>query len=306
MALADPLFAYRSLIAGAAGGLVNSVVCAPLDVAKVRQQVEGSIHPGRTRNVGLIQVLKQISREEGWRGLFRGIQPSLVTLPLFWACYFPIYDKLKAQLGVVDREHAPAWKHCVAAMGAAAVCDIVTNPLWVVRTRIISAVYHETERFELQKMSVRQHLLHIVRQEGFLALYKGLAASLIGLSHVALQFPLYELFKEQARAHSSDGKEGLLGLIAASAGSKLIAGTITYPHEVIRARMQDARQEASLTRITQAIWRADGAAGFFRGLRVNVVRVLPSCVTTFVTYELVKQAIEGLHERQGLRPDENE
>eukprot|EP00045_Choanoeca_perplexa_P004036 m.35047 g.35047 ORF g.35047 m.35047 type:complete len:67 (-) comp12363_c0_seq2:964-1164(-) len=58
MALADPLFAYRSLIAGAAGGLVNSVVCAPLDVAKVRQQVEGSIHPGRTRNVGLIQVLK--------------------------------------------------------------------------------------------------------------------------------------------------------------------------------------------------------------------------------------------------------
>jgi solute carrier family 25 folate transporter 32 len=117
-----------------------------------------------------------------------------------------IYDKLKHHLGVVDREHAPAWKHCLSAMGAAAVCNIVTNPLWVVRTRMISAVYHKIECFDLQKMSVRQHLAHIVRQEGFLALYKGLAASLIGLSHVALQFPLYELFKEQARARTDDGK----------------------------------------------------------------------------------------------------
>ena len=62
--------------------------------------------------------------------------------------------------------------------------------------------------------------------------------------------------------------------------------------------MQDARGEASLFPITRAIWQADGAAGFFRGLRINVVRVLPSCVTTFVTYELVKQAIEGLQEGQ--------
>eukprot|EP00730_Choanoeca_flexa_P014365 TRINITY_DN6258_c0_g1_i2.p1 TRINITY_DN6258_c0_g1~~TRINITY_DN6258_c0_g1_i2.p1 ORF type:complete len:298 (+),score=37.93 TRINITY_DN6258_c0_g1_i2:80-973(+) len=297
MGAAETLYNYRSVIAGASGGFVNSIVCAPLDVAKVRQQVAGITHVKPIGSVGLTEVLKTIYREEGWRGLFRGIQPSLVTLPLFWACYFPIYDGIKRQLGVADRQHAAAWKHCVAAMGAAAVCDVLTNPLWVVRTRMISAVYHESERTALQKMSVRQHVSHIVRKEGIWALYKGLGASLIGLAHVALQFPMYEVFKEKARAHSPDGKEGLAGLMAASAGSKLIAGTITYPHEVIRARMQDARTSSSLIGITRQIWREEGPRGFFRGLRVNVVRVLPSCVTTFVTYELVKQLLERLHER---------
>lgn len=35
----------------------------------------------------------------------------------------------------------------------------------------------------------------IVKEEGFLALYKGLGASVIGLSHVAIYFPIYENLK---------------------------------------------------------------------------------------------------------------
>ena len=34
-------------------------------------------------------------------------------------------------------------------------------------------------------------------QEGFFALYKGLGATVLGLSHVAVQFPIYEKLKEQ-------------------------------------------------------------------------------------------------------------
>ena len=82
-----------------------------------------------------------------------------------------------------------------------------------------------------------------------------------------------------------------MGLILASAGSKLVAGTITYPHEVVRARMQDSRNPAGLASIAKNILQADGWRGFYRGLHINILRVLPSCITTFVTYELIKQAI---------------
>lgn len=38
----------------------------------------------------------------------------------------------------------------------------------------------------------------IYRQEGFRAFYKGLLPSLMGVTHVAVQFPLYEAFKSWA------------------------------------------------------------------------------------------------------------
>lgn len=49
---------YHSVIAGASAGLLNCVLCAPLDVAKVRQQVEGSVAPYASRNYGLLSTLK--------------------------------------------------------------------------------------------------------------------------------------------------------------------------------------------------------------------------------------------------------
>lgn len=41
--------------------------------------------------------------------------------------------------------------------------------------------------------------LQIYRSEGVLGFYKGLLPSLFGVSHVAVQFPLYEQFKAWAR-----------------------------------------------------------------------------------------------------------
>ena len=37
--------------------------------------------------------------------------------------------------------------------------------------------------------------------------------------------------------------------------------------------------------ISRAIWRNEGARGFYKGLGTNALRILPGTCTTFVVYE---------------------
>jgi solute carrier family 25 folate transporter 32 len=82
--------------------------------------------------------------------------------------------------------------------------------------------------------------MHIIyRKEGLLALYQGLTASLIGLMHPIIYFPMYEKSKlfflenfEEPGATSLSSKY----IIVSSVTCKCLTSMVTYPHEVIRSR----------------------------------------------------------------------
>ena len=65
-------------------------------------------------------------------------------------------------------------------------------------------------------------------------LYSGLAPSMAGILHVAIQFPLYEASKSYVASVSERAVEELTPgeLVVTSAFAKMVASTATYPHEV--------------------------------------------------------------------------
>ena len=74
--------------------------------------------------------------------------------------------------------------------------------------------------------------------------------------------------------------------------SKVFAGTVTYPYQVIRARLQmyDAGLLYRNARdVIAQTWQKEGLAGFYKGLGPNMIRVLPSTWVTFLVYEKSKQ-----------------
>ena len=105
--------------------------------------------------------------------------------------------------------------HLTAAMVASATGSCITNPLWVVKTRfMVSAfnVFFAVAVFlrtcfdpssspktqppeEVRYGNTLDAFLRIYRGEGIYAFYRGLIPSLVGVSHVAVQFPLYEELK---------------------------------------------------------------------------------------------------------------
>ena len=180
-----------SMFAGMGAGTLCTVLCAPLDVVKVRLQIQGSIKTPHKYNGSVLSVLRVIYREEGVRGVFRGMGPALCTIPLFWGVYWPMYDTTKQHLAENHGEISEIKRHLYSALFAGVVTDVITNPFWVTRTRIQTLVMHPEEH--ATSVSTWQMMRRIYLNEGWLAFYKGLAASFLGLSHVAIQFPLCEL-----------------------------------------------------------------------------------------------------------------
>lgn len=134
------------------------------------------------------------------RGLYRGLTPTLFALLPNWAVYFTTYERLKVAIASrVPREwgNTPG-VHMAAAAGAGAATMLITNPLWVVKTRL------QTQNMGLKMGAGRNPamykgttdaLIRIAREEGLAGLYSGLGPSLLGVMHVVIQFPLYEALK---------------------------------------------------------------------------------------------------------------
>jgi solute carrier family 25 (mitochondrial folate transporter), member 32 len=77
-----------------------------------------------------------------------------------------------------------------------------------------------------------------------------------------------------------------------SALAKLGALTSTYPYQVIRSRLQNARTTYPHFRTcVRRKWQEEGYKGFYRGLGTNLVRVLSGTCVTFVVYENLAWAL---------------
>uniref|UniRef100_A0A7S4IST9 Mitochondrial carrier protein n=1 Tax=Odontella aurita TaxID=265563 RepID=A0A7S4IST9_9STRA len=305
-----------SFLAGIGSGVMASVFCAPLDLIRTRMQVMGEVRGpaaaagrnvatggnARIPSLSVYRAIADIVKEDGFRGCFRGLGATLATVPLFWGIYFPLYEELKRELhrgyirryGVSDvgSGQCPAIVHMGSAIMAGAVADTVCNPMFLVRTRMQTEALHYFEQplQERRPHGVVGTIRSLYAEGGVPVFWRGLTASLMGLSHVAIQFPVYEFLKAEARADSPTGEESASDLLLASGVAKMCASLVTYPHEVIRSRMMDARGPEAGKNVFQVATRIVGKEGYltlYTGLHVSLLRVVPNCCITFMSYELI-------------------
>ena len=84
--------------------------------------------------------------------------------------------------------------------------------------------------------------------------------------------------------------------IGALAGSA--AQTISYPFEIVRRRMQvggftnsDPRAWLGFGETVGKIWRAQGLRGFYVGLTIGYVKVVPMSATSFAVWQWGKRLL---------------
>jgi solute carrier family 25 folate transporter 32 len=95
---------YIAPICGAGAGFASGIVTCPLDVIKTKLQAQGGFaarRPGQftpssaQAYKGMFGTARVIWREEGLRGMYRGLGPMLLGYLPTWAVYLSVYDRTR-------------------------------------------------------------------------------------------------------------------------------------------------------------------------------------------------------------------
>jgi len=290
------------ILAAGTAAIISTVAVQPLDVLKTRLQVRCILRSQSDEIRGVARNLQYLFLSEGAKGLYRGVLPSLLSVVPSISIYFTLYNECKRFMGGYPHDGSPGKVALVQSLSAGiAACStaVITNPLWVVKTRmqvqthssILPPKYHDTWHT----------LKSIVAEEGVRGLYKGLGASFINSSQAMIQFPLYEALKMRL-CHFTQPHEVAMCYLSSSAIAASFACLLTYPTEVVRSRMQIQGAELKMLNkmgkegpraykgifdAFKTIWREEGTRGLYRGLRTNLVRLIPAQAIAFTVYEVI-------------------
>lgn len=312
------------ICSGLIAGFSNTIITHPLDLIKVRLQlssaqsrrpfdslrevISGIAHDARAaKSSGNLQKSFSVNVV---RQLYRGAAPNLLGNISAWGLYFALYSEFK--LHMPDTENTA--KYFTASTMAGISTSVLTNPIWVLKTRMLSTLSQAANSYKSVGDGIRQ----ILRNESILTFWTGTLPSLFSVFQASLQFTLYDHSKnylvnrknQNGRVESQTGKSGKSGkpgepdksdkgnhelstveYIYASVFSKTVSMTIWYPTQLIRSRLQSynfEKEKRGIRSVVRKIYEREGVRGFYRGLSANVVRVLPSTIITFVTYETTK------------------
>ncbi|KAF2259581.1 mitochondrial carrier [Lojkania enalia] len=301
-------------LAGFSAGVISCLTVHPLDLLKNRLQLNTATasRPGDS-----IRIFRHVIRDEGGlRALYRGLWPNLLGNSLGWGLYFLFYGNLKdtMQRRRNHGEHLSSLEFFSASILAGLLTGACTNPIWVVKTRMLERGANHPEAYK----SMLGGMSHVYMTRGLKGLWAGFVPSTLGVAHGAVQFAIYEKMKHR-RGDLVGGQAQLSNwdYIYMSGSSKLLAGAITYPYQPIRARMQQydaAKKYRGLGDVLVKTWRDEGFLAFYKGwvggflldsVIPNTIRVIPTTIVTFVVYENTKLFLPKLFVDEEMAHEED-
>ncbi|GMY12138.1 folate transporter 1, chloroplastic-like isoform X2 [Fagus crenata] len=296
---------WENATAGAVAGFATVAVMHPLDVVRTRFQV----NDGRISNLpsykNTAHAIFTIARLEGLRGLYAGFNPAVIGSTVSWGLYFFFYDRAKQRHSKNKEEKLSPGLHLASAAEAGALVCLCTNPIWLVKTRLqLQTPLHQTRPYS----GLYDALRTIMREEGLSALYKGIFPGLFLVSHGAIQFTAYEElrnviidFKSKDSKKDSESDDKLLNSVdyaVLGASSKIAAVLLTYPFQVVRARLQQRPSSDGIPRymdswhVVKETARFEGIRGFYKGITPNLLKNVPAASITFIVYENVLKLLK--------------
>jgi solute carrier family 25 protein 16 len=301
---------------------------APLDRVKILFQTRNPQFAKHTGSwAGVASALKEIYHHDGLYGLYRGHSATLFRIFPYAAIKFLAYEQIRAVL-IRNKKQEVSWRRFASGALAGITSVVFTYPLEVMRVRmafetkseghlsitsICRRIYREQPAPKAGVAApdaASEAIRAVAPRSGLVNFYRGFSPTLLGmLPYAGMSFLTHDTVGDLMR-HPSLAKWTTLpqrkkapqgkpvplvswAQLTAGGIAGMISQTASYPLEIIRRRMQvggavgDGRR-LGIAETAAVIFRERGIPGFFVGITIGYVKVIPMVAVSFYVYERTK------------------
>ena len=227
---------FLQAICGSLGSIVSMTILHPLEIARTRLQVDPKLEPRSS-----IPLVLKIYRKDGISALYQGWSSLIVSLSITNFVYFFAFHGTRSIFltdTTTTSSSSSSTNDLICAAAAGIITVLVTNPFWVVNTRL--KLTQKKYKHDDYQSTIIKCMINIIRNEGIKTLWSGTSSSLFLVTNPTIQFSMYEALKRSTilltlidnNMGSGSGRQYLV----CGALSKLVATLITYPLQVIQTQ----------------------------------------------------------------------
>ena len=281
----------NAIVAGAFAGAVARIFVAPLDVIKIRLQIQKENYSlTNAKYKGAVSAMATIAREEGIRkGLWAGTLPALCLWIPYTGIQFGMLNLLLTSSSSSGSSSSSS--NFVYGAVAGATATIATYPFDIIRTQLASQGIPKTYN------GVFDAFYGLLRRR---KLYAGLGITLIEIvPATSVQFGVYGYLDNKMNSDKNSKNHFAKGFIAGSCARVAI-----HPLDVMKKRLQvvGLKRAASYGAAETAhkafplvvsILKTEGPRGFYKGLLPALCKSAPSSAITFGVYEFAIRFLDN-------------
>lgn len=268
------------------------VLTYPLITLSTRAQVES-----KRAETDFLAAVRRIVAREGVAGLYAGLDSAVFGISVTNFVYYYWYEWTRAffektaaaKAGRASKKLTTVESMIAGALAGSATV-ILTNPIWVVNTRMTT----RRESLEASRELVVEGsgasvappgkgkarppttlgtLLALLREEGPQALFRGVIPALVLVANPILQYTLFEQMKNVFEARRKRNITPTMAFCFGALG-KLFATSITYPYITVKSQMHVAGngQKEGMTQAISRVIKEEGYAGLYKGIGPKVTQ----------------------------------
>lgn len=271
----------KDVTAGFIGGMTQVLIGQPADLVKIRLQTS----PTATTSG---EIIKQVLKKEGPLAFYKGTLAPLFGVGACVSLQFYGFHETKRQLlKQSGTSQLLLWPQTYIA---GAMAGIVNTPITapVEQLRILSQA-------NTKSLSLVETVKNIIQAQGIQGLYRGSTITLLRESQAyGVWFLSYETliaYIQSSRGYNRREDITTPELLLAGALSGNALWLSSYPLDVIKSNIQsdgfgaESKYNGRISCATKAIWAANGARGFWKGIVPCLIRAFPCSAGTFAAVE---------------------
>ncbi|XP_076831875.1 solute carrier family 25 member 15a [Brachyhypopomus gauderio] len=287
--------AVIDLSAGICGGTACVLCGQPFDTAKVKMQTFPNMYRG------FIHCFVSVSRQVGFRGLYHGTVPALMTSVSENAVLFMSYgfcqQTVRLVLGLDKGSELTNAQKALSGSFASMFSSLVVCPTELVKCRL--QAMHELEKSGKvasgHKSTVWSVVKNVLKTNGPLGFYQGLTSTMVReFPGYFCFFGGYEMSRSMfAKTMNRDKEDIGVGPLMFSGGfGGALLWSVVYPIDCVKSRIQVlslAGKQEGFIKTFLSIVRHEGVYALYSGLTPTLIRTFPANGALFLAYEVSRK-----------------